>query len=85
MDRTHAQPLSATHGSLALGVPPSTPGTIFALAITGGIAIKPRQGRTVVFGRNRPEVHVCVSEDDPQISHITQLPRVWHLQKDERP
>lgn len=68
MDRTYVQPLSATHGSLALGVPPSTPGTMFALAVTGGIAIKPRQGCTVVFGRNRPEVHVCVGEDDPQVS-----------------
>jgi hypothetical protein len=41
---------------------------MFALAVTGGIAIKPRQGCTVVFGRNRPEVHVCVGEDDPQVS-----------------
>jgi hypothetical protein len=63
-----SQPLPATHGSLALGVPASRPGTIFALAIAGGIAIKPRQGRTIVFGRNRPEVHVCVGEDDPQVS-----------------
>ncbi len=68
MDVADTQQLSATHGSLALGVPSSAPGTIFALAVTGGIAIKPRQGRTILFGRNRPEVHVCVGEDDPQVS-----------------
>ena len=68
MDSADTQQLSATHGSLALGVPSSAPGTIFALSVTGGVAVKPRQGRTVVFGRNRPEVHVCVGEDDPQVS-----------------
>ncbi|HET9254133.1 MAG TPA: FHA domain-containing protein [Pseudonocardiaceae bacterium] len=68
MDETDSQLLSATHASLALGVPPSVPNTIFALAITGGVVIKPRQGRTIVFGRNRPDVHVCVGEDDPQVS-----------------
>ncbi|MEO7193841.1 MAG: FHA domain-containing protein [Pseudonocardiaceae bacterium] len=68
MDVADTQQLSATHGSLALGVPRSAPGTIFALAVTGGIAIKPGQGRTILFGRNRPEVHVCVGEDDPQVS-----------------
>ncbi|MGH3934543.1 MAG: FHA domain-containing protein [Pseudonocardiaceae bacterium] len=30
--------------------------------------MKPRQGRTILFGRNRPEVHVCVGEDDQQVS-----------------
>ncbi len=30
--------------------------------------MKPRQGRTILFGRNRPEVHVCVGEDDRQVS-----------------
>jgi hypothetical protein len=62
------QSLPAAHESLALGVPSSAPGTIFALAITGGIVTKPRQGRTILFGRNRLEVHVCVGEDDPQVS-----------------
>ncbi|MGH3755899.1 MAG: FHA domain-containing protein [Pseudonocardiaceae bacterium] len=68
MDEADSQPLPAAHDSLALGVPPSAPGTIFALAIAGGIVIKPRQGRTILFGRNRPEVHVCVGEDDRQVS-----------------
>lgn len=28
----------------------------------------PGAGREVLFGRNRPEVHVCLGEDDPQVS-----------------
>lgn len=68
MDKANGQSLSAAHGSLALGVPSATPGTIFALAITGGVTMRPRQGRTILFGRNRPEVHVCVGEDDRQVS-----------------
>lgn len=68
MNQKEGQPLPATHGSLVHGVPPSTPGTIFALAITGGITLQPRQGRTILFGRNRNEVHVCIGEDDPQVS-----------------
>ncbi|MGW5645623.1 FHA domain-containing protein [Saccharopolyspora sp. NPDC003752] len=61
-------PLAAGHGSLAFGVPGSAPGTIFALSVTGGITVRPREGRTIVFGRNRPEVHVCVGENDRRIS-----------------
>lgn len=61
-------PLSANHGSLALGVPASAPGTIYALAIAGGFTVGPREGRQVLFGRNRPEVHVCIGENDRRIS-----------------
>ncbi|MCI2417902.1 FHA domain-containing protein [Saccharopolyspora sp. K220] len=61
-------PLSAGHGSLAFGVPTSTPGTIYALAIAGGITVRPREGRTILFGRNRPEVHVCIGENDRRVS-----------------
>ena len=60
--------LPAVHGSLAYGVPVSAPGTIFALAIAGGIAVAPREDRTVLFGRNRDDVHVCVGEDDRKVS-----------------
>jgi hypothetical protein len=60
--------LSAEHCSLALGVPRSVPGTIYALAITGGITVRPVEGRTILFGRNRPEVHVCVGENDQRVS-----------------
>ncbi|MFC0108394.1 FHA domain-containing protein [Kibdelosporangium aridum] len=60
--------LAPGHSSLALGVPPATPGTIYALAIAGGIVFGPREGRTILFGRNRPEVHVCIGEDDRRVS-----------------
>ncbi|MFC5747718.1 FHA domain-containing protein [Actinomadura rugatobispora] len=58
----------AGHPSLALGVPPSTPGTIYALTASGGIAVRPRDGRTLVFGRNLPDVHVCLGENDRRVS-----------------
>ncbi|KUM99637.1 hypothetical protein AQI95_38490 [Streptomyces yokosukanensis] len=60
--------LPATHGSLARGVSAPVPGTVFALALTGGITLRPGEGREVLFGRNRPEVHVCLGEDDPRVS-----------------
>ncbi|WP_433179624.1 hypothetical protein [Actinoallomurus sp. CA-150999] len=60
--------LSAGHASLAFGVPSSMPGDIYALAIGGGITVRPQEGRTIVFGRNRPEVQVCIGEQDRRIS-----------------
>jgi len=60
--------LARDHGSLAYGVPRATPGAIYALAISGGFTVGPREGRTVFFGRNRPLVHVCIGEDDRKVS-----------------
>lgn len=60
--------LPASHQSLAYGVPPSAKATISALSVTGGISVGPKEGRTLLFGRNRPDVHVCVGEDDPRVS-----------------
>lgn len=60
--------LPKNHGSLALGVPSSDPGTLYALSLNGGIAIGAKEGRTILFGRNRPDVHVCVGEDDRKVS-----------------
>ncbi|MFG2465048.1 FHA domain-containing protein [Streptomyces canus] len=65
---TGARRLPATHGSLARGASAPLPGTVFALALTGGMTLGPGEGREVLFGRNRPEVHVCLGEDDPQVS-----------------
>lgn len=56
------------HESLARGVRQALPGGVHALALGGGYAVGPREGRVVYFGRNRPEVHVCIGEDDRQIS-----------------
>lgn len=69
-DGTDARRLPATHGSLARGVSAPLPGTVFALALTGGMRLGPGEGREVLFGRNRPEVHVCLGEDDPQVSRL---------------
>jgi hypothetical protein len=69
VDTLEGRRLPGTHDSLAYGVPPSSaPGAIFALAIGGGITMVPSEGRTVVFGRNKPEVHVCIGEDDRRVS-----------------
>jgi hypothetical protein len=59
--------LGVSHGSLAYGVEPAAPHTIFALSVTGGVAVTPVE-RTVLFGRNRLDVDVCVGEDDQKIS-----------------
>lgn len=60
--------MTADHRSLAFGVPPSAPRTIYVLSVSGGIAVTPGDEREILFGRNRPEVHVCVGEDDPKVS-----------------
>lgn len=62
------QLLPAGTGSLARGLPPSPPGTLYALGHRGGISVAPTARFTVVFGRNEPEVHVCVGEDDRRVS-----------------
>jgi hypothetical protein len=64
----HGNRLPDSHDSLAYGVPRSVPGSIYALAIGGGVRMGPREGREVVFGRNKPEVHVCIGEDDRRVS-----------------
>lgn len=56
------------HTSLAFGVPTSAPGTIHALGLAGGITFGPREGRTILFGRNEPDVHVCLGGNDRAIS-----------------
>jgi FHA domain len=60
--------LPKAHNSLSLGVMRAVPGAVHALALGGGYAVGPGEGRTVYFGRNRPLVHVCLGEDDQQVS-----------------
>jgi len=60
--------LPAGTGSLARGLPPAPVGTLFALGERGGIAVEPTAGFSVIFGRNEPEVHVCVGAGDPGVS-----------------
>jgi hypothetical protein len=62
------QLLSPDTGSLARGLPPAPVGTLFALSRFGGIRVSPGSRMSIVFGRNEPEVHVCVGPDDLGIS-----------------
>ncbi|MEU4745280.1 FHA domain-containing protein [Actinosynnema sp. NPDC023658] len=54
--------------SLARQVPSADPGAIVALALTGQLHCDPVPGKTVLFGRNRPDVDICVGEDDLRVS-----------------
>jgi hypothetical protein len=60
--------LPAEFGSLARGLPAAEPGTLFVVGSAGGIRVAPDAGFEVVFGRNVPEVHVCVGAGDPHVS-----------------
>jgi pSer/pThr/pTyr-binding forkhead associated (FHA) protein len=67
--------LPSTLGSLAGGIPPGPPGqppapagAIFVLGSRGGITAPPRKDFAVLFGRNEPDVHVCVGAKDPHVS-----------------
>jgi hypothetical protein len=49
-------------------VPRAAPGAVVALALSGKITVGPAEGRTIRFGRNRPEVDLCVGETDLRVS-----------------
>ncbi|WP_230396694.1 hypothetical protein [Streptomyces blattellae] len=55
-------------GSLSHTVPAAPPGTLFVLGMNGGMRVAPDADFTLVFGRNEPEVHVCVGAGDPRVS-----------------
>lgn len=63
------QLLPADTRSLAVGVPPAPPGTIFALAAGGGFAV-PRRKFTLHFGRDTEDVHVPIGINDPYVSRL---------------
>ncbi|MGQ0466273.1 MAG: FHA domain-containing protein [Sporichthyaceae bacterium] len=83
-ERDEGLRLPAAHESLARGTPAAEPGTIHVLSLTGGISLRAREGREITFGRNRPEVHVCLGEDDLSISRshgsVRRLDGTWWLQ-----
>jgi hypothetical protein len=70
-------------GSLAATVPPGAPGTLFALGGNGGLSVDPDANFPVVFGRNEPDVHVCVGAGDHHVSRqhgtITRQYAQWVL------
>jgi hypothetical protein len=76
--------LSEGTGSLARGVPPVEPGTLFVLGAHGGMSVSPNAKFQLIFGRNEPEVHVCVGPDDPRVSrrqgHISYDGSRWVLE-----
>ncbi len=47
---------------------PPVPGSVFVNALGGAVTMQPKEDRELLFGRNRPEVHLCVGEDDLTIS-----------------
>jgi hypothetical protein len=55
-------------GSLAAGLPPAEPGTLFVMGADGGMCVAPDAEFDVVFGRCEPDVHVCVGPKDPYVS-----------------
>jgi len=59
--------LPAAMPSLAGGVPPAPPGTIYVKSAQGGFCVPPRRF-TLHFGRASEEVHVPVGPDDPYVS-----------------
>jgi hypothetical protein len=70
-------------GSLAHGVAPAPPGTLFVMGLNGGIRVAPDAGFVVVFGRREPDVHVCVGASDTHVSrrqgHISREDGRWLL------
>ncbi|QOV37706.1 hypothetical protein IM697_04585 [Streptomyces ferrugineus] len=55
-------------GSLSRTVPPGLPGTLHVLGANGGMSVAPDADFTLLFGRNEPEVHVCVGAGDTRVS-----------------
>lgn len=49
-------------------LPPPVPGSVLVAALGDSVTMPPKEGRELLFGRNRPEVHVCVGEDDLAVS-----------------
>ncbi|MGP3968740.1 FHA domain-containing protein [Streptomyces sp. 6N223] len=81
-------PLPPDHASLAFGVPPSPAGTLYVRAMGGGFTLRPREGREMLFGRDREDVHVCVGEGDWRVSRrqgvVTHRRRRWWLRNTGR-
>ena len=46
------------------------PGTLVVLEPGGGPTVGPQEGRVLWFGRNRPDVHICVGPDDAGVSRL---------------
>ncbi|MGH3763024.1 FHA domain-containing protein [Actinophytocola sp.] len=60
--------LPAGHPSLAFGGGDTVPGGLLALSASGGVRVRPGEGRSVYFGRNFAEVHVAIGVADRRVS-----------------
>jgi hypothetical protein len=60
--------LSKEVGSLTRGLPPAQPDTLFVLGANGGMSVAPDVEFPLIFGRNAPDVHVCVGAGDRHVS-----------------
>ncbi|MFP5022142.1 FHA domain-containing protein [Pseudonocardia phyllosphaerae] len=58
--------------------------TLYLQTLTSDITMPPKEGRVLLFGRNRPDVHVGVGEDDPRVSRthgrLVFSDGRWHLE-----
>ena len=81
--RSKVRLLSPEVGSLTRELPPAPQGSLYVLGSNGGMIVEPDAGFDVVFGRNSPEVHVCVGTSDQHVSrlhgHITGQDGRWVL------
>jgi hypothetical protein len=83
------QPLPASTRRLADGVPfaSAPPGTLFALAATGGFVVPPRPFK-LHFGRGKGDVHVAIGTHDPYVSRLHGVlsfdGREWWLRNEGR-
>ncbi|TDD22006.1 FHA domain-containing protein [Nonomuraea diastatica] len=67
-DRSRVDLLPVSVGDLASGVPQAPVGTLFLMAAKGGLVAPPKYGFPLLFGRNEPDVHLCVGAGDPCVS-----------------
>lgn len=56
------------YDSLLRQVTAPTPGAVFALALSAGATLPPGSSDQIRFGRNRPQVDLCIGEDDLRVS-----------------
>lgn len=70
-------------GSLSRALPAAIPGTLLVLGSNGGMSVAPDADFPLLFGRNEPDVHVCVGESDTAVSRrqglITREHSRWML------
>ncbi|MGP3986904.1 hypothetical protein [Streptomyces sp. 3N207] len=80
--------LPQDYGSLSRGIPPAQPGTLFVMGVNGGMSMAPDAAFPLVFGRNEPEVHVCIAPHDTHVSrkhgYITREHSRWVLNNSGR-